>query len=934
MEIGARTTGSVVKIFVTTGGTGYTEPPAVVVSGSGVTAYAHLQDTRVESIVIASGGTGRTTSPTVSILPPSTGVTISSFTAGTTNGTVTFDSALAATTWARLQADTDSVTISSFSNATQAIVAATTFAESGSATVYSGGTGAAATAFAYTGPLRPISFFKGRFNDVYGVDGMGRGFRWNGTDAAVEKIGIVKPAVGPSVVASTAANSGYLSSIQMVQGGAGYFKPPSVILTGGSPTEPATARAFVFDGRVTDVLVTNKGAGYQSTPNVAFSSGIGSGASFNVGVSGAVLGVDIINPGSGYTSNGTTSPSVEFATDSGLTNARAVASVDNNGKIVGIQVLNGGTGLTAASVSATVTGGGGTGAVIAVRPVYSVSSVTVGNSGSGYHTAPVLTFRAATTDPQGVGAAATVYVNTTGNVTGVSMISGGRYLAPPTAIILNTEAKAQATISQAMEGKYQCAIRYLDDTPEVERGPLASSISELVEVDITTPSSSLTWTFTHYGLDDRVHAMELWRTTADQTVALYRVATIKRADPAFTGTYTDTLSDPDLQDTEREQFGVMPIVLPSGQVNARRFGVLPGEFAVAAMFQDRAWFAVDTSGVRPNSLLYSEIDEPESVPPENELVLQENTLEPDKIVGMIPLGGQLLVAQSTHLYALTYVAQPILDASLLLVAYRGMLNSHCGDVMGGLAVMADSYGMYAFDGSSAEAISAPVDDYWRDGIIDFSKSSQFHVRADSATMTVRFYYCKSADAAPIRALCYCFATKAWWEEAYSVPVSATCRSQISNKNIILSGTTGGQFLKSAGLNDSGSAIPYQMRTGNLALVNENGDRAVGLVYRPTVSDSLLNIGLHYNNSPTPRANAVAADVGAGFSTTLGSTASVLNMNKARSPLGESSGFAQAHYSGRVDDRSAGSDRHVALAVSGEQSTDSVALYAIRMSGVT
>ena len=46
-----------------------------------------------------------------------------------------------------------------------------------------GGTGAAATAAAYTGSLRPISFYKGRFNDMYGVDGMGRGIRWNGTDA-------------------------------------------------------------------------------------------------------------------------------------------------------------------------------------------------------------------------------------------------------------------------------------------------------------------------------------------------------------------------------------------------------------------------------------------------------------------------------------------------------------------------------------------------------------------------------------------------------------------------------------------------------------------------------------------------------------------------------------------------------------------------------
>ena len=71
-----------------------------------------------------------------------------------------------------------------------------------------GGTGAAATAAAYTGSLRPISFYKGRFNDMYGVDGMGRGIRWNGTDASVEAIGVRKPAVGPVMTAASTTTNG------------------------------------------------------------------------------------------------------------------------------------------------------------------------------------------------------------------------------------------------------------------------------------------------------------------------------------------------------------------------------------------------------------------------------------------------------------------------------------------------------------------------------------------------------------------------------------------------------------------------------------------------------------------------------------------------------------------------------------------------------
>jgi hypothetical protein len=347
------------------------------------------------------------------------------------------------------------------------------------------------------------------------------------------------------------------------------------------------------------------------------------------------------------------------------------------------------------------------------------------------------------------------------------------------------------------------------------------------------------------------------------------------------------------------------------------------------MFQDRAWFAVDTSGDRPNSLLYSEIDEPESVPAENELILQENTQEPDRVVGLVPLGSQLLIAQSTHLYALTYVSQPVIDASMMLVAYRGLLSQACSDVLNGVAVMVDTYGMYAFDGNNAEAISVPVDDYWRNGVIDFSKSDKFHVRCDPSTMTARFFYCKSADSAPTRALCYCFNTKAWWEETYAQPITAACTSAIAAKAVIMLATNGGAFLKSSGLTDSGTPVPYSIRTGNLALSNDPS-RAISLLYKPTATTETASIGLHYNNSPTARPNAIAHNPGSGF--VAGATSSSLDMSKTRSALQEANGYAQANYAGRLDDKSSGGDRHIAVALSGDQSGDAIAFYAMKVQG--
>lgn len=486
-----------------------------------------------------------------------------------------------------------------------------------------------------------------------------------------------------------------------------------------------------------------------------------------------------------------------------------------------------------------------------------------------------------------------------------------------------------------MSGRYQCCIRYLDDTPETQGGPIASSISPLVELDAGSGTNTVTWTLTHADLDARVSAAELWRTTSEQSVILFRVATIQRSAANFTGTYSDTLSDSQLIDPERDGYALMPITMPSGQINARRFGVPPGEFSVACMFQDRAWYAVDSTGQRPNSLLYSEVDEPESVPDANELVVQENTGESDRVVALVPLGANLLVVQTAHMYRLTYVAQPVIDASMILVSNRGVLHGRCWASMGGVVFLVDSQGMYAFDGQNEEPLSIAVDNYWRDGSIDFSKSHKFHVAADAQTKTVRFYYCASGDTDTVRALCYCVATKAWWSETYDRAVTATCRVMRAGRVQPLQSQTlangSAQFSVSTGAADNGTAIPYSMRTGPMTLKTEGG-RSVDVLFAPTAADATLGLALHYNNASAPRPNAIASDRGGAFVTTTGGTLATLNMSKTRSPLGEASGQARAYYSGRVDDRSVGADRHMAVAVTGS-ATESVVVHKIAIDGV-
>jgi hypothetical protein len=855
-----RRSNQVVSISMTTGGSGYTAPPAVTFSGGGGTGavgVAHMAGTQVESVVITNGGTGYTSAPTVTI-----------------TGT------------------------------------------------------AVATANVYAGPAIPASFVRSRFNDLYAFDGMGRGLRWDGSAGTMQPIGLQKPYKGPAMTIASTSLAGYVDAINVVSAGNGYSTAPTVTLTGGTPTKAAVARATVGGGRLIGVTVTEPGNGYKAAPTVSISSSNAAGATFSVGVLGSVSALTVTSGGSGYSST----PTVVFSTAQGLTKANASVSV-SGGVVTAVDLLSGGTGATG-PVTASLSGGGGSGASIQVGMQYGVSAVTVNSGGTGFLAPPSIALQADPTDASYSAAAATATV-ANGAITKVSVYSGGGYSLPPAVTLGDYNATATATISNSMRGKYKCAIRYIDATPEKFRGPVASSISDLVEVDVAEGASSLTWTLAHAGLDDRVHAVELWRTSSDQSVLLFRVAKILRTAANFTGTYSDTLTDDQLTDVERDNYGLLPVTLPSGQLNARRFGVPPANFAVACMFQDRCWLAVDTTGEKPNSLYFSEVDEPESIPLENELVVQESAGDSDAVVALIPLGSFLIAAQSRHLYKLSYVAQPVLDASVMLAAYRGVLNSRCWDVLSGVAFIADSYGLYAFDGQQDQPISLAVDNYFRDGVIDFTKSAQFFVRADPATKIIRFFYCNSTDASPMRALCYSATNKAWWDEVYAMPVTASAPYASSGKQGVVY-SSGGGFYRMAGYSDNGTAIPYSLRTGNMQLTTEDGRRGITVLYTPTEGDAFLSLSRHFNGSATPRDNAVASDRGDGFVVSVPGAASVLNMKRTRSALGDASGMARALFSGGVDDRSAGVDRHVAIALSGTQSSSSntPALHAVIVEGAT
>lgn len=795
----------------------------------------------------------------------------------------------------------------------------------------------------------PLTFTRGRNGDVYGVNGEGRGFRWDGSSASLELLGITAPAGAPTVTSSASSPKYYLSAINVTDGGFGYETVPDVTISGSGG---AQAKAELLNGRVHRIVMQDYGAGYTAAPTVTIGApdgggGAGSAATLAVTASGSIADILPTNLGSGYTS----APTITVSGGTPTTPALLRAVINDDGQVDAVEILNPGAGYTA-TPTISFSGGGGSGAagqVVMSYRVTAVAPVSPNFGGAGWAASAKIRFYGA----EGGGAYAEPVIDTSGSVTSVTVRAGGSYREPPLAEVVDAPreqprlAHATPVVQPAIKGKYWCAIRYVDDTSP---DPIPSSISSLTEVEVTAAAGSLSWSWSNTGMEDRVDKIELWRSTSDQALVLYRVAILAKT----ATTYTDTVGDSELIDPSRtvtgvSMFSALPIVLPNGQVNARRFNPPPQNKRVVVTFQDRAWYAVDVPGrtfdytldadhSEPNSLYFSEVDEPESVPETNELVIQTNVKGQDRISALMPFGGGMVVFQTMHAYRLAYAAQPVIDASVELIAQRGCLNQRCWDVHDGVAYVADSSGMYSLAGSQVTPLSDPVRRFWSDGLIDFSQSKWFHVRVDPVTNIVRFFYAASAGF-PDRALCFRPSTSAWWSEIYAQTfASADCIQRAGQRRLLAGGQSGALLLFDTGSQDlnaagSGVDIPCYLRTGNMALANEP-DRHIRVLYKPTTADCQLSLALHYNNSATPRQAAVQTNRGSGFVTDAGNAAT-LNMALARSPLGDATGYALCHYAGRVDDRSAGADRHLALAISTTRpSAETAIVYGLAVAGVS
>jgi hypothetical protein len=760
----------------------------------------------------------------------------------------------------------------------------------------------------------------------YIYHGHGRPDRIDLTDGTIVPAGVDAPKDAPVVKAVGEARY-YIPRIDVVEYGAQYFKPPEVTVVGACERE-CKAQAFLRNGQLDSIKITEHGKGYETTPSIELSETHASGLELKPTLAPPAQGakpedgapvakVEIISAGQNFL----TIPKLEIASDSGF-------------------------GMT---LKTTVS---------------------------------------------------------KGTVTGVALLSGGNgYTEPPTITAIQGGAAAVAIARAHVRGKYDCFYRYIDNTPKDRGGPIPSSLSPLCTVDAGDGAEKLVWegyAAARAAAGERGVTLERWRTTSNQSLTLYRVG--GEGDE-------DTLTDEELRNYDREGYAGLPVILPNGELNANRFGIPPSQFAVAVIFQDRLWCAVDPSGKEPNTLRYSEVDEPESMPDINDIVIQTNVKGADQITALIPFGGTLGVMQSRHYYRITYVSQPLVDVNVAIGGYRGCLSQRCWDEYEGMIYSMDAMGVYAMDASGRiKPISNGLTDLFTDKI-DLTKAQWFSVVADSTSYclrcSVRFYGDGEGDY-PTRMLCYSFLNDAWWEERYPSPLvgaasvafpsgqkravygstrgtahrlesgsyddadgaigdvtitnpgsgytrppavtategnGAVLESAITPEGQLLGiyvrvpgyGYPGGQLLIEAPEDGEQAAaeyfatkgqvpIPYSFKTGNLEYPNDSiaqqglpdgGARNIAVLFTPTAGPSTLKLRMYYNNAKHPRINVAPRDRGTGFVSDTQEPVTRIDMDAGKLPENVSSGVCRALFSGKTIDDVRGNDRHVALEFSGD-----------------
>ena len=237
-----------------------------------------------------------------------------------------------------------------------------------------------------------------------------------------------------------------VAGIWLSTGGGPFITTPTVVITGDGTG--ATATAVLTDGRVTKINMTNYGSGYSTIPTVSFSGGMGT---HTVRKGGGASATAVI--GQGATAKVATSTTgvitgITMLTSGGGTGATATAS-NIGDSVASTSGLSGGSGYSSAP-TISFTGGDGTGAAAtATESGGAVTGITITSGGSGYTSAPTMVFSGG----GGSGASATAVLEVHTYLTSVAITAGGSgYQTVPSVTFSDPSSGTTATGTATVSG--------------------------------------------------------------------------------------------------------------------------------------------------------------------------------------------------------------------------------------------------------------------------------------------------------------------------------------------------------------------------------------------------------------------------------------------------------------------------------------------------
>lgn len=247
--------------------------------------------------------------------------------------------------------------------------------------------------------------------------------------------------------------TGRLKSITLQAEGK-YSQVPSVSIAAPTGSNPITATATAnVDGYIDTLTISNAGSGYNTAPTITIGAGTNSTALATCTIAGPIATPTIDDSGSGYT----TIPKIYVTPPTSAVGNTATATSIVSGALDSITIISSGD-YTVAPTGVSITGGGGSGAhaVITASAIYGygvnryrITSIAVDVPGSGYTSAPTITFTG------GTGVAAVAVATVKGTVSSITPTGGTNYSNsnPPKVSISSptdstgTTATATATVS-------------------------------------------------------------------------------------------------------------------------------------------------------------------------------------------------------------------------------------------------------------------------------------------------------------------------------------------------------------------------------------------------------------------------------------------------------------------------------------------------------